>query len=59
MLVSWANCSVLDGTRDGSLVGEPIRRRPALPGPALPSRIAVRSSEPFGSLYVRVLDSTN
>ena len=45
----------LGGTRDGCLLGEPIRRRPVLPGPARP---AMRRPDPTRPWYVRVLDST-
>ena len=49
----------LGGTRDGCLLGEPIRRRPVLPGPAPPRRPAMRRPDPTRQWYVRVLDSTN
>ena len=47
---------VLEGTRDGCFLGEPIRRRPVLPGLA-PRRPAVRRPDPTRPRYVRVLDS--
>ena len=34
---------VLDGKRDGRLLGEPTRRRPVLPRPALPRRPTYRA----------------
>ena len=48
----------LEGTKDSCLLGEPIRRRPVLPGPAPPRRPAVRRPDPTRPWYVRVWDST-
>ena len=47
----------LEGTRDGCFLGEPIRRRPVLPGPAPPRCPAMRRPDPTGPWYLRVLDS--
>ena len=49
---------VLEGTRDGCPPGESTRRRPVLPGPALPRRLGVRRRIPTRPWYARVLDST-
>ena len=43
---------------DGCLLGEPIGRRPELPGPAPPGHPAARRPAPTRPWYVRVLDST-
>ena len=51
--------TMLGGAKDGCLLGEPICRRPGLPGPAPPRRPAVRRPDPTCPWYVRVLDSTN
>ena len=48
----------LENTRDGSILGEPNRRRPVLPVPAPPRRLAVRRAAPTRPWYVRVFDST-
>ena len=48
----------LAGKRVGRLLGEPTRRRPVLPRPALPRRPAVCCPEATRPWYVRVLDST-
>ena len=48
----------LGGTRDGCLLGEPIRRRPVLPGPAPPRPANVRRPDPTHPWYLRVFDST-
>ena len=47
------------GTRDGSPLGGPIRRRPVLPSPAPPRRPAMRRPDPTRPWYVRILDLTN
>ena len=49
----------LEGTGNGCLLGESIRRRPVLPGSAPTRRPAVRRSDPTRPRYVRVLDSTD
>ena len=46
----------LEGTRGGRHLGDPIRRRPILPGPAPPRRPAVRLPDPTRPWYVKVLD---
>ena len=51
-------CDALASARVGCLLGEPIRRRPVLPGPAPPRRPAVRRPDPTRPWYVRVVDST-
>ena len=48
----------LEGTGDACPLGEPVRRRPVLPDPALPRRPAVRRPDPTLPWYVRVLGST-
>ena len=48
----------LEGKRAARLLGEPTRRRPVLPRPALPRRPAVHRSASTRPWYVRVLDST-
>ena len=50
---------VLVTKKDGCLLGEPSRRRPVLPGPALPRRLAVQRRTPTRPWCVRVLDSTS
>ena len=45
--------------RVGCLLGEPIRRRPVLPGPAPPRRPAVRRPDPTCPWYVQALESTS
>ena len=50
---------VLEGKRNGCLLGEPTRRRPVLPGPALPRRLAVRRRTSTRPRYVQVSDSTS
>ena len=50
-------CDRLEGGMDGSLLGEPSRRRSVLPAPAQPRRPAERRPVPTRPWYVRVLDS--
>ena len=49
----------LGGAWEGCLRGEPICRRPVLPGSAPPRRPAVRCRVPKRPRYVQVWDSTN
>ena len=44
---------------DGYLLGEPLGRRPELPGPAPPGHPAVRHPAPTRPWYVRVLESAS
>ena len=48
----------VEGTRDGCILGKPIRRRPVLPVLVPPRRPAVRCPDPTRPWYGRVLDST-
>ena len=48
----------LESKNNGCFLGEPMRRRPVLPGPAQTRRPAVRHLAPTRLWYVWVLDST-
>ena len=50
---------ILEGKRDGCFLGGPTRRRPVLPGFALPRRYAVCRRTPTRPWYVRVWVSTS
>ena len=54
----YSMLDALEGTRDRCLLGEPIRRRPVLPGSAPPRCPAMRRPDPTRPWYVRVLEST-